>query len=121
MGNPVLRWQIITKDPERHSVFYRDVFGWDISADNALSYRQASSQDGRGIDGGFWPSPGDAPCFVQLFIEVDDVPAAVSRATDHGADVVMNPQHLPEGEVMAILRDCEGLTFSVFNSEGVHK
>ena len=115
MGNPVLRWQIITKDPESHSGFYRDVFGWDISADNALNYRQTSSQDERGIDGGFWPAPGEAPSFVQLFIEVDDVEAAVARATDHGADVVMPPQHLPEGEVMAILIDSAGLTFSVFS------
>ncbi len=121
MSNPVLRWQIITKNPERHSVFYRDVFGWDISADNALNYRQASSQDERGIDGGFWPSPSEAPCFVQLFIEVDDVEAAVSRATDHGAVVVLSPQHLPEGEVMAILRDCEGLTFSVFSPKDVRE
>ena len=115
MSNPVLRWQIITKDPERHSEFYRDVFGWDISADNALSYRQTSCGDERGIEGGFWPAPGDGPCFVQLFVEVDDVEAAVSRATDHGAVVILAPQHLPEGEVMAILRDSEGLTFSVFS------
>ncbi len=27
MGNPVLRWQIITKDPESHSGLYHDIFG----------------------------------------------------------------------------------------------
>ncbi len=116
MSNPVLRWQIVTKDPERHSSFYRDVFGWEIDADNALNYRQARSGNDGGIDGGFWPSPSDGPSFVQLFIEVDDVDAAISRATDHGAEVIMAPQHLPEGEVMAILVDSEGLTFSVYTS-----
>ena len=115
MSNPVLQWQIITQNPERHSAFYRDAFGWDISADNALNYRQATSRDGRGIDGGFWPSPGEAPSFVQLYIEVEDVDAAVARCTDHGGEVVMPPQHLPEGEVMAILVDCEGLSFGVFS------
>ena len=115
MSNPVLRWQVITKDPERHSTFYRDVFGWEISADNPLQYRQASSGDERGIDGGFWPAPGEAPCFIQFYIEVDDVEIYLKRSTEHGAVVVMGPQHLPEGEVMAILRDCEGLPFGVFS------
>jgi predicted enzyme related to lactoylglutathione lyase len=33
----------------------------------------------------------------------------------------MTPQHLPEGEVMAILVDCEGLTFSVYSPADVPK
>jgi hypothetical protein len=116
MSNPVARWQIITKDPERHSAFYRDVFDWQISADNALNYREATSGRDDGPDGGFWPAPSDGPCSVQLYIEVEDVDAAVARATEHGAQVVMPTQQLPDGDVMALLVDIEGLGFGVFRS-----
>ncbi len=115
MSSPVARWQIITKDPEGHSAFYRDVFGWEISADNAMNYRQATSGRDEGPDGGFWPAPPGAANGVQLVMEVEDVQASVARATEHGAEVVLPPQHLPEGEVMAILCDIEGLAFGVFS------
>ena len=115
MSNPVVRWQIITKNPESHSAFYRDVFDWKISADNALNYRQATSGRDEGPDGGFWPAPSDTPCCVQLYMEVEDVEASITRATEHGAQVVMPAQQLPEGEVMALLVDCEGLGFGIFS------
>lgn len=117
MKNPVARWQIITKDPENHSAFYREVFGWEISADNPLNYRQATSGRDASPDGGFWPAPPEAPSFVQLHVQVEDVPAAVGRATEHGAEVIVPAQHLPDGEVMAVLRDSHGLPFAVFSSQ----
>ncbi len=116
MSNPVTRWQIITKNPESHSAFYRDVFGWEISADNAMNYRQATTGRGDAPDGGFWPSPSDeTPCCVQLFIEVQDVGSSITRATEHGAQVAMPAQQLPEGEVMALLVDSQGLGFGIFS------
>ena len=98
-------------------MFFRAVPGPDLSAHNTLSYPPANAQDERGNDRGFWPAPSDGRSFVQHFIEVEDVDAAVARATDHGAHVMLTPQTLPEGEVMAILIDSEGLTFSVYSPE----
>ena len=115
MSSPVARWQIITKNPESHAAFYRDVFGWEISADNAMNYRQATSGRDEGPHRGFLPAPPRAANSVQLMIEVEDVKTYVARATEHGAEVVLPPQHLPEGEVMAILCDIEGLAFGVFS------
>jgi uncharacterized protein len=50
---------------------------------------------------------------VQLFIGVDDVEAAVKKATDLGAEVLVPVTALPDGDVMAVLRDPYGLTFGV--------
>ena len=47
-------------------------------------------------------------------MEVEDVEASIARATEHGAKLVMPAQRLPEGEVMALMVDCEGLPFGVF-------
>ena len=51
MANPVMQWQIVTANPDRHARFYRELFGWKIEADNALGYRMAETGPG-GIDGG---------------------------------------------------------------------
>ena len=47
-------------------------------------------------------------------MQVDDVGAAVKRATTLGANVIIQPQVLPDGDEMAMLLDTEGIPFGVF-------
>ena len=116
MRGTVTQWQVITPDPARHSAFYRDLFGWAMDDDNPMGYRAAAMGPG-GFDGGFWPAPPAVPAFAQLFIDVDDVDQAVTRAAGLGAQVIMPAQTLPGGDRLAILRDPEGLSFGVFAKE----
>jgi predicted enzyme related to lactoylglutathione lyase len=114
MPNPVVRWQIVAQNPDLVATFYRDVFGWKAAANNALGYRELTSGEQRGIDGGVWPNAPNAPNLVQLFIEVDDIQAYAERATKAGARVVVPPSQLPDGDRMAILLDTAGLSFGLF-------
>ena len=43
MANPVMHWQILTKQPKKLEEFYSALFGWRVSGDNALSYRQVDT------------------------------------------------------------------------------
>ena len=110
MSAPVLKWQMLSPEPEKLIAFYRELFGWKVSADNALGYREV---DTGGVPGGVWPAPPGAPAFVQLFIGVDDVAKAVEKASGLGATVLVPVTALPDGDVMAILRDPAGLTFGL--------
>jgi predicted enzyme related to lactoylglutathione lyase len=112
-GRPVVRWQILSKNPEAHASFYCKLFDWTVDASNALGYRELCTGSERGIDGGVWPAPPEAHSFVQLFVDVDDVAGAVERATALGAQVIVAPQVLPDGDEMAILLDPQGLSFAV--------
>jgi len=113
MANPVTRWQIVARDPEAVTAFYRKLFGWNVRTDNALGYRVLESGDDRGIDGGVWPSPPDGHNLVQLFVEVDDVDAAIAKATSLGATVIVPESELPDGDTMAIMLDPAGLSFGL--------
>lgn len=113
MGSPVIHWQIITKDPEAHASFYEKLFGWTIDGDNPLGYRQANTGSDRGIDGGFWPAPPEAPNFVQLHIEVGSVDDAWAQAEALGAKPLIPPQALPEGGRMAVMHDPQGVAFAL--------
>ena len=112
MSAPIVHWQIVTPKPEAVATFYRDLFGWKISAQNALGYRQVDTGQ-QGLNGGVWPSPPDAPSLVQLFVGVPDVVSAVAEATRLGATVIVPTTTLPDGDVMAILSDPAGITFGV--------
>jgi len=113
MGNPVTQWQIITREPGKHSEFYASVFGWKVKADNPLGYRMVDPDVAKGIPGGFWPAPPEAQSFVQLFIEVTDIQEIILRVTTNGGAVLIPPQTLPQGEQMAILLDPMGISFGL--------
>ena len=114
MGQPVMQWQIVTKNPERLTQFYTALFGWRSDANNALGYRRIDTESKHGIGGVIWPAPPEAHGFVQLFVEVDDVPEAVSKAGSLGAAIIIPPQKLPDGDELAILHDPEGIPFGIY-------
>lgn len=116
MGNPVTHWQIISKDPEGAAGLYRELFGWEIDDTNALNYRMVDTRsDGKGVPGGIWPSPPEGHALVQLFVEVEDVDAALKKAAELGVAVVMPKQVLPDGDEMAIIHDSFGITFGLWH------
>lgn len=114
MSNPVAAWQIVAKDPEKVASFYRELFGWTIARNNALGYREVKSEPG-GIGGGIWPAPSlpGSPSFVQLFIAVDDLAKSVADAVALGAEVIVPPSELPDGDAMAVLVDPSGMSFGL--------
>lgn len=113
MSHPVTQFQILAKDPDAVARFFGRLFGWRVNADNPLGYRRIDTGSGRGIQGGIWPAPPQAPDFVQLFIEVDDVAATVEKAKKEGAQVIVPPSMLPEGDEMAVLLAPNQMSFAV--------
>ena len=114
MNNPVVRWQLISPDPDASAKFFTQLFGWQVTRDNALGYREVQAGDG-GIHGGVWPAPEGVNPFVQLFVRVDDVDEAIARATELGAKVIVPKAVLPAGDEMAVLLDPQGLPIAICN------
>lgn len=113
MPAPVVRWQIISPRPDEVSQFYGAVFGWTERRDNTLGYREINTGSSEGIQGGVWPAPPEAPTFVQLFVEVPDVDAAITAVTANGGTVLVPKSALPDGEVMAVIRDPLGTSLGL--------
>ena len=117
MANPVLQFQILSKDPDKTAQFYSELFGWKIDANNPMGYRRIKTGSADGIEGGIWPAPPQAANFVQLFVTVDDVAASVQTATGLGAKVLIPPTTLPEGDIMAVLHDPHGMSFAMMQKK----
>ena len=114
MGDPVMQFQIISKAPEETAKFYSSLFGWTVSANNPLGYRQILTGTADGIQGGIWPAPPQSPNFVQLFMAVDDVKACIAKAEKLGAKLVIPATVLPEGDEMAVMHDPQGMSFALW-------
>ena len=109
MSHPVIKWQMLAKDPVKCEAFYTSLFDWKVNADNPLGYRMIETGSDRGIDGGIWPAPEAPQSSVQLFVAVDDVDEYCAKAERLGATVIIPKQVLPEGDEMAVLLDPEGM------------
>ncbi|GAB4147670.1 MAG: hypothetical protein Tsb009_20950 [Planctomycetaceae bacterium] len=113
MSQPVTQFQIIAKAPDQAAEFYGNLFGWTIDDSNAMGYRVIQTGSKEGIQGGIWPSPPEGHAMVQLFVKVEDVKSAVEKAKQLGANVIIEPQVLPDGDEMAVILDPEGITFGL--------
>jgi len=116
MGQPVLYWQILSKQPAKLAEFYGSIFGWSIWPPDALGSRAVQTNSEEGIPGAIWPIQPDGHSMVQLFIRVDDVAACVQRVEAVGGKVVFPPQVIPSGDEVSILLDPEGIPFGVFRA-----
>lgn len=77
--------------------FYGDLFGWSLADPTGDGYFVLDTQGAEGATpGGIWDGGGTGP-FILPYIQVPDVDAAVARAKDLGAEVVLAPQ--PNGPV----------------------
>ena len=114
MGNPVTQFQILSKRPDETAKFYSTLFGWTLSADNPLGYREISTGSTAGIQGGIWPAPPQVPNFVQLFISVENVRTWVKKAEELGAKLIIPPTALPQGGELAVMHDPHGMSFGIW-------
>ena len=113
MGQPVTNFQILARNPDRAARFYNELFGWSVDNNNAMGYRVIQTGSPAGIQGGIWPAPPEGQAMVQLFVQVDDVAAAVTKASEAGGKVIIQPQSLPDGDQMAVILDPEGIPFGL--------
>src|SRR5438445_11447068 len=64
MGNPVVHWEFMSKDPENVSDFYAKIFGWKVRHIPQLNCRLVASGakgEVRGINGGILKPEGEGP------------------------------------------------------------
>jgi predicted enzyme related to lactoylglutathione lyase len=105
MGQPVVHFEIIGRDPARLRTYYGDLFGWEFATGDAAT--EAVSQpgnygfvdgsttgDGTGLNGGVAGGEGYEHR-VLFYVGVPDVEAALQRAENLGGTRRMGPE--PEG------------------------
>lgn len=95
MGNPVVHWELWSKDPARVSEFYSKVFGWKIQHIPEMDYRMVDT-GGTGVNGGIMkPQEGPWPGNMAFYIDVDDLAAYRKRIVEAGGRILVEEQQVP--------------------------
>ena len=107
MANPVTWFEIVGSDGAALQRFYGDLFGWEIKADNPMSYGMLDAQGGKGIGGGIGTAQG-GPGHVTVYVEVDDPQAYLDKAEQLGGRTIAGVTEIPEMVTFALFADPEG-------------
>ena len=110
MGNPVVHWELLSKDPAKVSAFYEKLFGWKIQHRPELNYRIVETGGQGGINGGITrpEHDGDWPGNMTVYIAVDDLAAYRSRILAAGGKILIEEQAVAGMGAFSLFTDPDG-------------
>ncbi len=118
MPNPVIFVDIPTPDPERHSQFYADLFGWEFNRRPAGEFHEIlpGVKPNLGMHKEDQPVAGAVP---RIYVMVDDPPAFLGRAVEMGATKLWDEVHWAEFDARhAAFRDPWGTEIVLVARQG---
>jgi len=115
MGQPVVHWELWSKNPGPVSDFYRSVFGWDVRHLEDMNYWVVETGGEGGINGGIM-QPKDAPwpgnmCF---YVKVDDLAAYLAKVEAAGGKTIVSRQDVPGVGALALFEDPDGRMMGIW-------
>ncbi len=123
MGQPIVHFEIIGREPDRLRRYYAELFGWEfevgdtvsatVSAPGGYGFVDARTLDGAvGVNGGVGGGEGYEPR-VLFYVGVDNVEAALVRAEELGGRRALGPEGVPGALVVGRFCDPEGNVIGV--------
>jgi uncharacterized protein len=113
MGNPVVHWELMSKDPAGVSEFYAKIFGWKVIHHPAINYRIVQTGANAampGINGGILrpDREGPWPGNMLFYILVDDLAAYRDKIVAAGGKIHVEEQEVPGMGTLSLFTDPEG-------------
>jgi hypothetical protein len=115
MGNPVVHWELWSKNPEAVSKFYEKVFDWKIQSIPELNYTMVETGGEGGINGGIMkPQEGPWPGNMAFYINVNDLAAYRKRIVDAGGKIVVEKMDVPGMGSFSLFEDTDGRVLGIW-------
>ncbi|MCK2219053.1 VOC family protein [Actinomadura sp. ATCC 31491] len=115
MSHPVVHWEIGGPDKEALRDFYADLFGW--KAEEA-GPEYALLEPGEGPSGGIMRTKGGMPPYVTIYVQVEDLEAALARAAELGGSRVVPPTEISAELRFAMFADPMGNVVGLLSGAG---
>jgi hypothetical protein len=94
MGQPVVHWELMSKDPAKVADFYQKIFDWKVQHRPEINYRIVETGGQGGINGGIVQpdKEGPWPGNMTLYILVDDLAAYRKKIAAAGGKIHVEEQ-----------------------------
>lgn len=109
MGQPVVHFELWSKNPDKISDFYSKVFDWQIQSMPEMNYHLVQTGGEGGINGGIMkPQEGPWPGNMAFYVAVDDLDAYAKRIKDAGGKMIVEKQEIPGMGYLSLFEDTDG-------------
>ena len=122
MGNAVIHFELMSKEPEKVADFYAKIFGWKIQHHPEINYRiveTGAEGEMHGINGGIVKpdQPGPWPGNMLFYILVDDLSAYRKKVVKAGGKIHVEEQKVPGMGKFCLFTDPEGRMMGLWKSK----
>ena len=94
MANPVVHFEIGSRDSAKAAQFYGDLFGWNMQSHGVT---HMVDQEEGGIPGHITSLGHEPHHYITFYVAVDDLQATLDRAESLGGKTVIPPTEIPGG------------------------
>lgn len=112
--------ELATTDHDAALRFYTEVFGWSLMESMDMGPMGTYLIYGKGGTqlGGMFRKPAEMPVAAWIYyVHVDDLDAAIERATTRGAKLLHGPMEVPGGDRIAQFTDPQGAFFALHGAK----
>ena len=118
MGRPVVHWELWSQDPEKASVFYKQVFDWEVRHIPEMDYRMVETGGEGGINGEIMkPKSGPWPGNLTFYIDVDDLDAYGRKITGAGGKIIVDKMDVPGVGQFSLFEDPDGRVLGLWKQK----
>jgi predicted enzyme related to lactoylglutathione lyase len=118
MGQPVVHWELWSKNPGKLSDFYEKVFSWNIRHIPEMNYNMVETGGGGGINGGIMtPQEGPWPGNMAFYIDVDDLDAYGRKVEEAGGKIVVDKIDVPGMGQFSLFEDPDGRVLGMWKQQ----
>ena len=116
MGQPVVHFEISSKDYKKSQQFYRSLFDWKIEEPPNMPYGLVQAEGDKSIGGGIGPVDGGKPPSLTFYVMVDDLQKYLTKAESLGGKALVPPTPIPGIGSFAMFADPDGLAIGLFKA-----
>ena len=119
MGQPVVHFELMSKDPAKVSDFYARLFGWKIRNMPEINYRLVDTGGEGGINGGILKPEreGPWPGNMLFYILVDDLDEYRKKIKKAGGKIHVQEQEVPGMGWLSLFTDPEGRMMGLWKAK----
>lgn len=116
MGNPVVHFEIVSKDHQELVEFYGDVFDWTMNPFEGMPYTGIDTDPGARPTGGIGAPPEGYGGHVTFYVMVDDPATKLEEIEDKGGKTLQPVMEIPNGPTIALFADPAGNAIGLIKS-----
>lgn len=123
MGNPVVHWELMSKEPAKVAGFYEKIFDWKIQHRPEINYRLVDTGSDMGINGGILKPEreGPWPGNMVLYIAVDNLGDYRKKIVAAGGTIHVEEQVVPGMGALSLFTDPEGRMMGLWKPADANK